>query len=197
MSVDRAFAVLYCDLDNFKAYNDQKGFVRGDRLIQATARIIQDAVAEFAGPEGFVGHVGGDDFVAITPPDVAEDTAKRLFAHPEKARGFAPLDPAIEAKEQALVRRLTGGMHDAEAERRLGEIPCATLVLFGSEDKIVAPEAARTYRARIPNSNIAFVYDAGHLIEAERPEALVNAVSDYVELRETFIVGRQTGIINP
>jgi pimeloyl-ACP methyl ester carboxylesterase len=134
---------------------------------------------------------------AGAPAGTAEDTAKRSFAHPEKARGFAPLDPATVAKEQALVRRLTGGMHDAEAERRLGEIPCATLVLFGSEDKMVAPEAARIYRARIPNSNIAFVYDAGHLIEAERPEALVNAVSDYVELRETFIVGRQTGIINP
>src|SRR5437879_12794233 len=39
----RPFAVLYCDLDNFKAYNDQKGFVRGDRLIQAVGRIIQDA----------------------------------------------------------------------------------------------------------------------------------------------------------
>jgi pyruvate dehydrogenase E2 component (dihydrolipoamide acetyltransferase) len=126
-----------------------------------------------------------------------EDTARRLFAHPEKARGFASVDPAIVAKGQALVHRLTGGRHDAEAERRLSEISCATLVLFGSEDKMVAPEAARIYRARIPNSNIAFVYDAGHLIEAERPEALVNAVSDYVELRETFIVGRQTGIINP
>jgi pimeloyl-ACP methyl ester carboxylesterase len=126
-----------------------------------------------------------------------EETAKRLFAHPEKARGLASVDPAIVAKEQALVQRLTGGRHDAEAERRLGEIPCATLVLFGAEDTMVAPEAARIYRERIPNSNIAFVYDAGHLIEAERPEALVNAVSDYVELRETFIVGRQTGIINP
>jgi pimeloyl-ACP methyl ester carboxylesterase len=126
-----------------------------------------------------------------------EDTATRLFAHPEKARGVLSVDPAIVAKEQALVQRLTGGRHDAEAERRLDEIPCATLVLFGSEDTMVAPEAARIYRARIPNSNIAFVYDAGHLIEAERPEALVNAVSDYVELRETFIVGRQAGIINP
>ena len=70
-------------------------------------------------------------------------------------------------------------------------------MLFCLEDKLVASEAARIYRARIPNSNIAFVYDAGHLIEVERPEALINAVSDYVELRETFIVGRQTGIINP
>jgi pimeloyl-ACP methyl ester carboxylesterase len=126
-----------------------------------------------------------------------EEMARRLFAHPEKVRSFGSVDTPIVAKEQALVQRLTGGRHDAEAECRLGEIPCATLVLFGAEDKMVAPEAARIYRAQIPNSNIAFVYDAGHLIEAERPEALVNAVSDYVELRETFIVGRQTGIINP
>ncbi|HEX7464535.1 MAG TPA: response regulator, partial [Actinomycetota bacterium] len=72
------FAILYCDLDNFKAYNDQKGFVRGDRMIQATARTIQDAVVEFAGAEGFVGHVGGDDFVALVPPGVAEDVAQRI-----------------------------------------------------------------------------------------------------------------------
>jgi diguanylate cyclase (GGDEF)-like protein len=75
---DRPFAVLYSDLDNFKAYNDEKGFVRGDRLIQATARIIQDAVVEFAGTDGFVGHVGGDDFVAVVPPESAEDIAKRI-----------------------------------------------------------------------------------------------------------------------
>ncbi len=75
---DRQFAVLYADLDNFKAYNDQKGFVRGDRLIQGAARVVQDAVAELAGTDGFVGHVGGDDFVAAVPPEVAEDAAKRI-----------------------------------------------------------------------------------------------------------------------
>jgi pimeloyl-ACP methyl ester carboxylesterase len=149
--------------------------------VEALVLIAPTAILPAAGP------VGG------TP----EDTTRQLFAHPEQARSLAAVDPAIVAKEQALVQRLTGRRHDAEAERRLGEIPCATLVLFGSEDAMVAPEAARLYRARIPNSNIAFVYDAGHCIEAERPEALVNAVSDYVELRETFIVGRQTGIINP
>jgi pimeloyl-ACP methyl ester carboxylesterase len=149
--------------------------------VEALVLIAPTALLPTAGP------------LAGTP----EEMARRLFAHPDKARGFASVDTAIVAKEQALVQRLTGGRHDAEAECRLGEIPCATLVLFGAEDKMVAPEAARIYRAQIPNSNIAFVYDAGHLIEAERPEALVNAVSDYVELRETFIVGRQTGIINP
>jgi len=75
---DRDFALLYCDLDDFKAYNDDRGFVQGDRMIQHTARIIQDAVLEFAGTQGFVGHVGGDDFVALVSPEVAEKTAKRI-----------------------------------------------------------------------------------------------------------------------
>jgi diguanylate cyclase (GGDEF)-like protein len=73
----RPFAVLYVDLDNFKTYNDKYGFVRGDRLIQGTARMIQDAVMA-NDADGFVGHVGGDDFVAMVEPDTAEDVAKRV-----------------------------------------------------------------------------------------------------------------------
>ena len=83
---NRPFAVLYCDLDNFKAYNDQKGFVRGDRLIQSVARIIQDAVLDRNGTEGFIGHVGGDDFVAVVDPEAAEDVAKRICERFEEAR---------------------------------------------------------------------------------------------------------------
>ena len=99
---DLPFAVVYADLDNFKAYNDQKGFVQGDRLIQATARVVQDAVMEFA-TDGFVGHVGGDDFVAVLKPDIAEDVAKRIveafdariheFYEPEEvAQGFVEVE---------------------------------------------------------------------------------------------------------
>jgi diguanylate cyclase (GGDEF)-like protein len=73
----RPFAVLYVDLDNFKTYNDKYGFVRGDRLIQGTARMIQDAVMS-SDTDGFVGHVGGDDFVAVVEPDVAEEVAKAV-----------------------------------------------------------------------------------------------------------------------
>jgi diguanylate cyclase (GGDEF)-like protein len=73
----RPFAVLYVDLDNFKTYNDKYGFVRGDRLIQGTARMIQDAVMG-SDTDGFVGHVGGDDFVAVVEPETAEEVAKRV-----------------------------------------------------------------------------------------------------------------------
>jgi diguanylate cyclase (GGDEF)-like protein len=82
----RPFAVLYCDLDNFKAYNDRQGFVRGDRLIQAVSRIVQEAIADLDGSEGFVGHVGGDDFVAVLRPEVAEEAAKRICRRFDEVR---------------------------------------------------------------------------------------------------------------
>jgi diguanylate cyclase (GGDEF)-like protein len=99
----RPFAVLYCDLDHFKTYNDQKGFVRGDRLIQSTAKLIQDAVVMNDGSEGFVGHVGGDDFVAIVDPESAERVARSIcerfdavrseFYEPEDLqRGFVRME---------------------------------------------------------------------------------------------------------
>ncbi len=59
------FALLYCDLDNFKAYNDKYGFLRGDRVIQMTARVLQTTTVDHGGNHPFVGHIGGDDFVAI------------------------------------------------------------------------------------------------------------------------------------
>ena len=59
------FSVLYLDLDNFKAYNDVYGFLKGDQIIEYTANIIVSAVHNYG--NGFVGHIGGDDFIAIVP----------------------------------------------------------------------------------------------------------------------------------
>jgi diguanylate cyclase (GGDEF)-like protein len=69
------FAILYADLDYFKAFNDHYGFMRGDQVIQFTGRLIQDTGAEAGGPETFVGHVGGDDFVLVCEADEAEAVA--------------------------------------------------------------------------------------------------------------------------
>ena len=85
----------------------------------------------------------------------------------------------------------------AGLEARLPDVKCPTLVVFGQEDRSVQPDAASIYRERIPNCNIAFVYAAGHDIAADRPQALVNLVSDYLERRETFIVQNRSGVINP
>lgn len=121
--------------------------------------------------------------------DTPEEMSKRLFAHPENMRVRGTVDPAVAPKEHILAQWLKAATHDAEAESKLSEIQCATLVVFGLEDKMVAPEAARIYREKIHNCNVSIVYDAGHLIMAERPEALIEAVYDFVERRETFFRG--------
>ena len=62
---NEVFAMVYFDLDNFKAYNDVYGFSNGDEIIKFTARIINKCVHELENSNNFVGHVGGDDFVAV------------------------------------------------------------------------------------------------------------------------------------
>jgi diguanylate cyclase (GGDEF)-like protein len=67
--------VLYFDIDSFKAYNDVYGFENGDRVIRHLAGIITGSVGE----EDFVGHVGGDDFVAVVRRSVAEDVCNAIL----------------------------------------------------------------------------------------------------------------------
>jgi diguanylate cyclase (GGDEF)-like protein len=72
------FALLFIDVDSFKAYNDHYGFMRGDKLLQATARLIDDAATELGGTDAFAGHVGGDDFVAMVDPSSAAVVAETI-----------------------------------------------------------------------------------------------------------------------
>ena len=66
------FALAYCDLDYFKSFNDKYGFSRGDEILMMTARIIVNIIRGLPGTSNFVGHVGGDDFVFITPIELVE-----------------------------------------------------------------------------------------------------------------------------
>jgi GGDEF domain-containing protein len=66
------FAVCYADLDHFKEYNDRYSYYDGDRVIYMLSRILHDVVKGLLGPRGFVGHIGGDDFIFIIPaPDIS------------------------------------------------------------------------------------------------------------------------------
>lgn len=66
------FALVYADLDNFKAYNDHYGFMRGDLVIKFSAHALLEAAGILEDRTAFVGHIGGDDFVAVIHPDQAE-----------------------------------------------------------------------------------------------------------------------------
>lgn len=68
------WAVIYIDLDNFKAYNDAYGFQNGDHMIKAVA----EAIHSCCHPSDFVGHIGGDDFVIVTENTAPDCLCQRI-----------------------------------------------------------------------------------------------------------------------
>ena len=73
------FAMIYLDLDNFKAYNDVYGFSNGDEVIKFTAKVIYKHIHNVENSDNFVGHIGGDDFVAITNQTDYDELCKNII----------------------------------------------------------------------------------------------------------------------
>lgn len=75
----REFALVHGDLDNFKAFNDHYGFMRGDEVIRFCGNCLSEAATSLGIQNAFVGHIGGDDFVSIVPPSMAEQYCKEVI----------------------------------------------------------------------------------------------------------------------
>ena len=75
----KKYAMMYIDLDNFKAYNDTYGFSNGDEIIKFTANVITKYVLE-KNKQNFVGHIGGDDFVALVEDEDYEKICQNIIA---------------------------------------------------------------------------------------------------------------------
>jgi diguanylate cyclase (GGDEF)-like protein len=73
------FAILYFDLSNFKSFNDKYGFFAGDNVIRFTAGVLEKAVKGFVKSDSFIGHIGGDDFVIISPIDLSIPIAEKVI----------------------------------------------------------------------------------------------------------------------
>lgn len=123
------FALAYADLDYFKSFNDKYGFSRGDEVLMMTARVIVNTIRGFPGIRSFVGHVGGDDFVFIVPPQVVEDACKRLVATFD---GIVPSFYDPEDREQGFIR-------STDREGRLRTFPLMAIsiaVVFNREGRL-------------------------------------------------------------
>ena len=88
-----SFAVLYLDLNNFKAFNDIYGFESGDRVLKATANLLVKLTIRNENSRDFIGHIGGDDFIIITEFGKAEELAGRVVA------AFDEIAPSFYTRE--------------------------------------------------------------------------------------------------
>ncbi len=75
------FAVLYVDIDNFKAFNDRYGFEHGDNALRLTSAILSQAIADCCDRHAdFLGHIGGDDFIIISRPEKEDALCQAVIA---------------------------------------------------------------------------------------------------------------------
>jgi GGDEF domain-containing protein len=74
------FATCYADLDHFKEFNDRYSYYEGDRVIRILAQILHDVVKGVCHEDGFVGHIGGDDFIFIIPIDAVTEVCSEIVS---------------------------------------------------------------------------------------------------------------------
>jgi diguanylate cyclase (GGDEF)-like protein len=83
------WAIVYFNIANFSAYNDSYSYIEGDEMLHVAARVLKQAVEREGRPGDFLGHIGGDKFVAVTTPDRVQKiahVANELFT--EETRDF-------------------------------------------------------------------------------------------------------------
>jgi diguanylate cyclase (GGDEF)-like protein len=74
------FAMCYADLDHFKEFNDRYSYYDGDRVIRILAKILHDVVKGVCGEDGFVGHIGGDDFIFVIPTQCISEVCSEIVS---------------------------------------------------------------------------------------------------------------------
>lgn len=123
------FAMLYADLDNFKAYNDTYGFSNGDEIIKFTAKVLtKNVLKDDENDQNFVGHIGGDDFIAIVEGNdyekicqdiIAEFDSQisKFFNKEDYDRGYMEVENRKGILEQFPLTSISIGVVDVTKER--------------------------------------------------------------------------------
>jgi diguanylate cyclase (GGDEF)-like protein len=125
---EQDFAVLYADLDGFKAFNDHYGFDKGDDVLRHTGRMVKETPLEIAGDDTFIGHVGGDDFVIVTDPNVAMSVADAIieafdavapsfYSEDDRAKGFIEVENRRGDTQRYPIISISIGIASTERRR--------------------------------------------------------------------------------
>lgn len=118
-------ALIYTDLDNFKSYNDAYGFSAGDDVLLFNANTLQDVLRMVCGDEGFLGHIGGDDFVLMFPSRKMQKLGLEII------KAFDEGIPEFYSEED----QLRGGIISRDRNGGVCRFPLVSISLAGIELK--------------------------------------------------------------
>ena len=117
MQTGALFAACYADLDHFKEFNDRYGYAMGDDVIRTMAALLVEVVESVAGADGFVGHIGGDDFLFLVPLARVAETCETLVRSADEALPMRYSAPDRQA----------GYFFGKDRRGRLDRVPLMTL----------------------------------------------------------------------
>jgi len=125
---------------------------------------------------------GSDDIVdLLARHDAAGDALRFAARHPERI-GAIVLESPPPAE------------HYAEL---LPKLPMPVLVLYGTRDQATSPDLGRGYKSKLPNGWFVMVYNAGHDIANDRPEAYAELVGDFLKRGVRFTISEHSSRLNP
>ena len=163
------FAVCYADLDHFKEFNDRYSYYDGDRVIYLLSRILHDVVKGMLGAKGFVGHIGGDDFICIIPSGDIHPVCTEII------QVFEALIP-LQYNEQD---RRAGYFFGKDRRGQLHRVPLMTLsigIVTNRNRRFAHPAQVselatemKSYAKTLPGS--VFVVDRRQGVEAAEPRS--------------------------
>ena len=149
----RPFSIIYGDLDHFKVYNDTYGFKNGDRIIKLAADIMSWATRKHAPHDARLCHIGGDDFVLITPPEAVQRLCTSI------TRCFGRLVKQCYCEEDRRPGWIKAkGAEDKEREYPLVTISLGVIDVFGPCTLMEIGERAahiKKYAKSIPGNSVA------------------------------------------
>ena len=137
--------------------------------------------------------------IGQTPPSGSpEEIARLLYRPPGAARAVAGRRiRRSQAKTRALRDRACAdrtAMPRWKRDARHGDTDAGVV---RHARPLMPPEMGRHYKELMPNCHLVFVYDAGHAISTERPEAFAEVTLDFLERHEAFVINRVGTLIHP
>jgi len=142
---------------------------------QLTAEVLAQALAQLNVSSYSVVGVGNGALPALTLALSAPDQVQKLVL----------LSPTIASVQASLVNA------------KLKDIKAPTLVLVGTRDRSGARETGRLCREHIPTCHLLLVYDAGQTLVADRREACLSPIREFLTQGEGFIVTHESQMIRP
>jgi pimeloyl-ACP methyl ester carboxylesterase len=113
---------------------------------------------------------------------------KALFAHPEKVT-YEKKPEDVEAQNRAMLAHYGAeDGKDPELLENISRLRATTLIVHGTEDRIIAAETMRLLKSRLARAFLVYVWDAAHNIEVDQPERMGALVESFLERSDAFVV---------